>query len=106
MPTFEVKTGRAEYPCVVERGVLSRIAEYIPERAGKVFITTSEDVWDLHGKAVEQGLAGRAYERLLFPGGESNKRFQHVEALAEQMVRAGADRSSIVVAFGGGSVTV
>jgi 3-dehydroquinate synthase len=41
---------------------------------------------------------------LLFPGGEENKRFAQVELLAEQMVQEGADRSSLVVAFGGGIV--
>jgi 3-dehydroquinate synthase len=41
---------------------------------------------------------------LFFPGGEPNKRLAQVEALAEQMVEAGADRSSIVIAFGGGIV--
>lgn len=42
---------------------------------------------------------------LFFPGGEKNKRMAAVEALAEQMIAAGGDRSSVVIAFGGGIVT-
>lgn len=89
---------------MVERGILARAGEYIPDRAGKVFVATTQDVWSLHGAALEQGLGGRPVNVLFFPGGESTKRFEHVEALAEEMVRAGADRSSLVVAFGGGIV--
>src|SRR5205085_12264241 len=36
--------------------------------------------------------------------GEDRKRLSHVEALAEEMVTRGADRTSVVVAFGGGIV--
>ncbi len=72
------------------------------ENAGKVFVVTTRDVWDLHGKAL--GLGDRADQVLFFPGGESRKRLSEVEALAEQMMAAGGDRSSIVIAFGGGIV--
>jgi 3-dehydroquinate synthase len=59
---------------------------------------TTADVWALHGAAV------RADHVLFFPGGEARKRLSEVEALAEQMVAAGADRSSVVIAMGGGIV--
>ena len=42
---------------------------------------------------------------LSFPGGEPRKRLAEVEILAEQMASGGADRSSVVVALGGGIVT-
>lgn len=99
VPQYEVVTGTHRYPCVVERGILSRVREFIPARAGKVFLVTTEDVWNLHGRSL--GLDANV---LFFPPGESNKRFQHVEALAEKMVEAGADRTSLVVAMGGGIV--
>lgn len=89
---------------MVERGVLADIAKYVPSRAGKVFIATTSDVWGLYGERAVQGLAGRDVHPLFFPGGESTKRFENVEALAEEMVAKGADRSSIVVALGGGIV--
>jgi 3-dehydroquinate synthase len=104
VPTYQVQTGRQSYPCVVERGVLSDIAKYVPSRAGKIFVATTADVWHLYGSRVASGLTGREFHTLVFPGGESTKKFEHVEALAEQMVMAGADRSSIVIACGGGIV--
>jgi 3-dehydroquinate synthase len=104
VPTFEVATARRKYACIVERGVLSRLAEHLPARSGRIFVTTNEEVWRLHGSRLEQGLAGRDWRVLFFPSGESAKRFASVEALAEQMIGAGGDRSSAVVAFGGGIV--
>jgi len=104
VPTFEVKTAHQKYPVVVERGVLTRVINFVPNSAGKIFVTTTQDVSHLHGEKLKAGLCGRAFETLLFPGGEPNKRIAPVEELAEQMVRSGADRSSMIIAFGGGIV--
>jgi 3-dehydroquinate synthase len=105
MPSFRVETPQHAYDAIVERGSLKRIAEYLPALAGKLFVVTTEDVWSLHGVHVEQALAGRSHQVLFFPGGEPRKKIAEVEALAEQMVGGGGDRSSVVVAFGGGIVT-
>ena len=104
MPSFAVKTPQRDYCATVERGLLARAAHYIPQGSGKVFVVTTEDVWRLHGEAFPRGLSGVMHDVLFFPGGEERKRLAHVEALAEQMVRKGGDRSSVVVAFGGGIV--
>ena len=68
--------GRQAIPCVVERGVLARIAEYVPARAGKIFIATTADVWELYGAAVTAGLTEPRFKPLFFPGGEATKRFE------------------------------
>src|SRR5580658_1750598 len=102
MPSYVVETPARSYPILVERGGVSRLRDYIPARAGTLFFVSTEDVWQLHGHTVAQDLAHQA---LFFPGGETRKRLAEVEALADQMVQKGADRSSIVVAVGGGIVT-
>ncbi len=104
MPTFTVNTGAVEYPVVAERGALARLGGFVPPRRGVLFVVTEESVWRMHGAAVERALEGRRWRRLVFPGGEENKRMAQVEAMAEQMVEAGGDRSSLVIAFGGGIV--
>jgi 3-dehydroquinate synthase len=53
---------------------------------------------------LEESLQNRSVNVLWFPGGEGRKRLSEVEALADQMVAAGADRTSVIVAFGGGIV--
>jgi 3-dehydroquinate synthase len=100
MPCFRVETAQRSYDAIVERGCLRRIPDFLPPHAGKVFVVTTEDVWRLHGQA----LPFRADAVLFFPGGESRKRLAEVEALAEKMLAARADRSSVVIAFGGGIV--
>jgi 3-dehydroquinate synthase len=105
MPIFMVKTPQHAYPNVVERGVIRRIAAFIPQRAGKLFVVTTEDVWRLHAERLQEQLAAKPFEVLFFPGGEANKRLAAVEVLAEQMMNFGADRGSMVIGFGGGIVT-
>lgn len=105
MPILEVQTAQRTYASVVERGILARVREYIPKATSKIFVVTTTDVWTLHGTSFSESLSGENLQVLFFPGGEANKRFAQVEALAEQMVEHGADRSSLVIGFGGGIVT-
>ena len=105
MPTFHVETPPASYDAVVERGILQHAARYIPAQAGKVFVVSTDDVWRHQCARLEHGLATVPHEVLFLPAGEDQKRLAPVEHLAEEMVRRGADRTSVVVAFGGGIVT-
>ncbi|HLW75521.1 MAG TPA: iron-containing alcohol dehydrogenase, partial [Bryobacteraceae bacterium] len=104
MPSFRVSTPQHAYDAIVERGSIARAAEFVPHGAGMVFIVTTADVWQLHGAALDRALGDRRREVLFFPGGEPKKCLSEVEAMAEKMVAAGGDRSSIVIAFGGGIV--
>jgi 3-dehydroquinate synthase len=61
-------------------------------------------VWKLHGATLDHALSGRDRQVLVFPGSEARKRLAEVETLADQMLDAGGDRSSVVIAFGGGIV--
>ena len=101
MPSFEVKTPQHNYRAIVERGILGRAGEHIPAKSGKVFVVTTEDVWRHQGHALQ---TGHPHDVLFLPGGETRKRLAPLEAMAEQMVARGADRSSLVIAFGGGIV--
>src|SRR4051812_37183692 len=105
MPTFLVETPHCVYPNVVERGVIKRIQDFLPKRSGKIFLLTTEDVWRLHGRTLEEHFGGRELQALFFQGGEVNKRLADVERLAELMSNGGADRTSLLIGFGGGIVT-
>lgn len=103
MPSYRVDTPPRSYAAVVERGVAARAAEFLPARV-RVFVITTHDVWRHQGATLEQGLGGRPHDVLYLPGGEEQKRLAPLEALAEEMVRRGADRSSVLIGFGGGIV--
>jgi 3-dehydroquinate synthase len=105
MPRFAVTTASARYDALVERGCLVRLPDHIPPRSGRIFVVSTSDVWVLHGPSFTTAIGGRAFHLITFAGGESNKRMASVEAMAEEMVANGGDRSSLVIAFGGGIVT-
>ena len=104
MPLYRVETPQRCYSAIVERGCIGHITRHIPPKTGKVFVVTTEDVWRHAGGVLESGLAGVAHEVLILPGGEEQKRLAPLESLAEEMVTLGGDRSSMVIAFGGGIV--
>jgi 3-dehydroquinate synthase len=105
MPRFPVATPQRNYIAVVERGATARLPEFLPAKCGRVFVVTERRVWDLHGERVRNACGDLKFDTLFFAGGEENKRMSHVEQFAEQMAERGADRSSLVIAFGGGIVT-
>jgi 3-dehydroquinate synthase len=104
MPWFQIRTPQRDYRAYVERGILAQAANYLPAGHGRIFVVSTEDVWKLHGPRLEQGLGAIEHEVIFFPGGEERKRLAHVETMAEEMVHKRADRSSVVLAFGGGIV--
>jgi 3-dehydroquinate synthase len=104
MPSFRVETPQRCYYATVERGMIAQAAEHLPPKAGKIFVISTADVWRHQGGQLAGALEGVEYERLFLPGGEDQKRVAPLEELAEEMVRRGGDRSSVVVAFGGGIV--
>jgi 3-dehydroquinate synthase len=105
MPSFRVETPQHSYSAVVERGIIASAAQYLPPKAGKIFVVSTEDVWRHQGGRLAGALAGVPHEVLFLPGGEDQKRLAPLELLAERMVELGGDRTSVVVAYGGGIVT-
>jgi 3-dehydroquinate synthase len=104
MPTYRVETPQRCYSAIVERGCIGHVARYIPPKTGKVFVVTTEDVWRHAGGSLKAGLGGLGHELLFLPGGEEQKRLLPLERLAEEMIDRGGDRTSMVIAYGGGIV--
>jgi 3-dehydroquinate synthase len=99
MPSFRVETPHGCYAAVVERGAMGQLRSLLPPDRD-VFVISTEDVWRHQGKAI-----GPGWEPVFLPGGEESKRLSPLEAAAEELVRRGADRASVIVGFGGGIVT-
>src|SRR4051794_35899706 len=73
---------------------------------GAVAVVTDDNVGRLYGHAVLDSLAEAGYRASIYlvPSGEPAKSLPVVQQLAERMAQDGLDRSSIVVALGGGVV--
>lgn len=107
---ISVKLKHAPYQVVVERGLLAKsgklIAKLLPSRSAAVFVVASPTIWQHWGARLEESLASAKLKlkKLELADGERAKTLDNVERLAEQLAAAGADRQSVVVAFGGGVV--
>ncbi len=103
-----VSLTRNPYEILVENGALSRIAQFLePLKLGKrCALITDSNVNALYGTTVTTALEKAGYDvsLLVVPAGESSKCMAQAEELCDGMIRAGLDRTSFVVALGGGVV--
>lgn len=65
-------------------------------------LVSSPRVWDLHGKRFRQAGAGRT--PVLVDDGERAKNIATVSRVHDALVKAGADRATVVIAVGGGVI--
>jgi 3-dehydroquinate synthase len=105
--TIRVDTPTAKYQVFAGSGLLATLAPRIQHVLGglprRVFVLTSEPIWALWGQAFCSSFAEPPIA-LFLPPGEKHKTVARVERLAREMTRAGADRGSLLIAFGGGIV--
>jgi 3-dehydroquinate synthase len=107
--TIHVKTASASYPVHVGGNFLNHFGYHLRKVEGaakrRTFILTSPEIWSLWGKQFLAALRPAEQPSVLFlPAGETNKRLIQVERLSTELAAAGADRSSLLIAFGGGIV--
>lgn len=103
---IRVRAAAGDYSVVCRRGLL-RNAEEVIARLGKfssAHILSSKGVWRAVGKMVRRGISARAAQVHLFDDAEAAKNLETVEAIARKLMRAGADRKSLLIAVGGGVV--
>ena len=97
------------YEAIMEAGLLERagaeLRTVLRDRT-KIFVVTVPPVRKKWGKKLQASLAKCGFESkiLEMPDGEHFKRLASVESLAEELARLGAERNSVIVAFGGGVV--
>jgi 3-dehydroquinate synthase len=107
MTTIRVRSSNGSYEVVCARGALAQSVARIA-RLGDVtgiFILSSPRVWEHWGSAVTRALRPAKKNRvILFEDAETEKDLPSVEAICRALIRAGADRHSVIVAVGGGVV--
>jgi 3-dehydroquinate synthase len=107
MITIPVDVKPRPYAALIENGLLARagtlLREFLPA-SSRVFVVTVAPVRRKWGKRLVASLTNAGFDTkvLEMPEGERHKRLATVEALAEKLSRFGADRNSVVIAFGGG----
>lgn len=105
--TISLTTPSASYEIRIAAGLLGslekRLTKLLGGRLPRVFVVTSPEIWGLWSQQVLASF--KEQPTILFlPSGERHKRLASVEALAEQLAGAGADRDSLLLALGGGVI--
>jgi len=103
-----VRLGSRGYSIVVESGALATVGARMRELGvgTRTAIFSDDAIMRLHGKVVEDSLrtAGFSVTRIDLPEGESAKTLAVAERSWDALLAAGLDRSSTVLALGGGAV--
>lgn len=118
MQTIQVRTKSADYPVHVGTGLLTEMTRFIRsairKRSGstaikssalpkRVFVLTSPEIWALWSPHFLHSFDAPPIV-LFLPSGERFKTLASVEKLSRQMAASGGDRSSLLIAFGGGII--
>ncbi len=105
--TLTVGLGERSYPIHIGSGLIRQGALFAPHLAsGRAAIITNETVAPLYADTVQASLAAggaRAF-RIVIPDGEAEKRWETLDRIYGELLRAQADRRTVIVALGGGVV--
>jgi 3-dehydroquinate synthase len=101
---IEVAAHAGPYPVVIGAGTLATLPKLLDQSAlgPRRVIVSSPLVWQLHGKAIKKASTER--EPILVPDGERFKTTATVGRVYEALIQLGADRSTVVIAVGGGVI--
>jgi 3-dehydroquinate synthase len=106
--TLRVELGSRAYPIHIGAGLMDHAALYAPHVRGRsAVVVTNETVAPLYAGRVEAALeraGARAGGRIVLPDGEAFKDWQHLDRIFAALLQARADRSSVLIAVGGGVV--
>ena len=98
MRTVTVDLGDRSYPVEIGPGVVSRLADHVPDTARKVAIVSQESI----PVEVESGREQRVFT---IGQGEQFKTMETVHGLCREWAQWGLNRNDVVVGVGGGIVT-
>ncbi len=105
---LSVDLGARAYPIEIGTGCLQNAAEFIfsQGQTEHIVLITDENLERLHLDRLATGLAASELEVhvLVIPPGETLKSVETANTLWETMLEVHADRSSVVLAFGGGVI--
>ena len=100
---IEVRTSAGSYPVTIAPGAVRGLTAALDAAAlpARRFLVSNPTVWRLHGDLF-RGIS--AEEPILVPDGERFKNLQTIGRIYDALIRAQADRSSAIIAIGGGVV--
>ncbi len=104
MERLTVKSRHFCYSIVVGRGAWSALDSAALEAYSSVFILTEPALWRRWGRAFFRASKLKSARVIHVPSGEASKSLARVERIALKLAAWGADRRSLLIAFGGGVI--
>lgn len=104
MTTLRVRAKGNSYDVVVGRGSWKALQALKRHSYTSVFVLTERGLWDAWGKKFERAIGWKKCCAIIVPTGESSKSMRMVERVAGDLLDHGADRRSLLIAFGGGVI--
>ncbi|MFD1427762.1 3-dehydroquinate synthase [Kroppenstedtia sanguinis] len=108
--TLQVQTREGSYPIHIGAGLHGCLPDLLQEigwnRERRLMLVTDDQVGPLYGEYVIQGLKDHGFQAscLTVPAGEGSKKLSQLEEMVGDCLQAGLDRSSAILALGGGVV--
>ncbi|MGH8046188.1 MAG: 3-dehydroquinate synthase [Chthoniobacterales bacterium] len=106
--TVDVALSHSPYIVWVGDGLLAHCGEKIRplHNGGRVALVTDSNVAPIYAGVVTESLRAAGFEPVLIavPAGEASKSMEMAAHIADEMIAAGLDRKSLLVALGGGVV--
>ncbi|MGA7843723.1 MAG: iron-containing alcohol dehydrogenase, partial [Dehalococcoidales bacterium] len=108
MNKIDVKTGQSSYSIIIGAGILNQTGEKLKALGltDKAVIVTNPVVNKLYGEIVRQSMIDAGFQPtvLEIPDGEKYKTLASAGKLYAQLAACGAERSTPVLALGGGVI--
>lgn len=108
MSVLTVNLGENSYDILIGGGTLPSLGRHCLERglSGRVAVISNPAVAELYAEQVRASLveSGNQVTLILIPEGEEHKNAATLNLVYDQLIQAGLDRNSYIVALGGGVV--
>jgi 3-dehydroquinate synthase len=107
MQTLTVALAERSYPIHIGQNLIARAAEFLPTtRSARAIIVSNPTVAAHHLAPLQQALtrAGMKHDAIIVPDGEAHKDWATLYSLHTRLLELGAERSTLLIALGGGVI--
>lgn len=104
MKSLTIKTPGHSYEVIIGNKLRHSLSQYLPRDYSKILVITDQTVSSLYLNDVLSSLKPEKVEYFIVPSGEASKNIDCFHQCHTAAIRAGLDRSSLIIALGGGVI--
>ncbi len=104
MKILRVRAKDGSYDVAVGIGAWSALRALERSRYTSIFVLTEANLWKCWGSKFERASGWKNLATIIVPRGETSKSLRSAERVAAELLARGADRRSLLIAFGGGVI--